>query len=197
MLPFNSLTHARQPPPNLMQRLGSGQRNYGAASGAFSLPAGAQAGDLLFVFGTSVTGAAGGFASAGSGSYRLLSPADLAASLSLNSPGVWALYRGLYSVSLVSSISAPGGSSPSIPGFTKSPNCAGLLFMGDTNSAATAGPTVGAPFTQLHSISPGGAGVHMGFGDLQDPSAYVNGAGVPMGVSTNGATTGYILEARF
>ena len=197
MLPFNPLTHGRLPPPNLMQRLGSGQRNYGAASGAFALPASAVAGDLLFVYGTSVGGAAGGFTSAGAGSYRLLSPADLTASLSLLSEGVWALYRGLFSVATVSTITAPGGTSPTIPGFTKSANCAGLLFAGTTNSSATAGPTVAAPFSQLHSISPGGAGVHIGFGDLQDPAAYVNGAGIPMGISSNGSTTGYIMEARF
>lgn len=197
MLPFNPLTHGRQPPPNLMQRLGSGQRNYGEASGAFSLPAGALSGDLLFIFGASCSGAAGPFTSGGAGVYRLLTGGDLVASLSLTGPGVWALYRGLFSVATVSQIGSPGGTSPPIPGFTKSTNCAGLLFAAITNASATAGPTVGAPFTQRHSINTGGIGVFMGFGDLEDPAAYVDGTGVPMGISSNGYTTGYILEARF
>jgi hypothetical protein len=197
MLPFSPLTHGRQPPPNLMQRLGTGKRDYGAPSGGFSLPAGAQSGDLLFIFGTTCSGAAGPFTSRGGGVYRLLVGGDLIASLSLDGPGVWALYRGLFTVAVVSQISAPGGSSPAIPGFTKSPNCAGLIFAAWTNASATAGPTVRAPFTQLHSINTGGIGVFMGFGDLEDPAAYVDGTGVPMGISSNGSTTGYILEARF
>ncbi|MFN3513467.1 MAG: hypothetical protein ACK41C_10500 [Phenylobacterium sp.] len=178
--------------------VGSGKRDTGAGAGAIPLPPEASPFDILFVAGATVSGGAGEpFQSVSPGHARPIQHADIIGSLVLSTaPSVWALYRGPFALAFRQTATA-SGAGPLLPGITKASNCGGLILVGLGNASTTAPPSVGAPFTTRHTTSSGAFGPFWMIADLLDPDAYVNGTPIPMGGSSNGSTTGFLIEMLY
>lgn len=125
---------------------------------------------------------------------KVLATADRAAPIPMNAGGAWAVYRGPVGLSKRSEIVSTGD--PSVPGFTKSAECAGLLFAGLNGGGLTA-PSIGGigtPRDAWASVGDGAGGVRIRLGDILPASAYTDGASIP---TIGGAGGGTAIAAIF
>lgn len=189
MLPFIPPLYGRRGHPQLSAYVGSSIRGGTAGPGALTLPAGVLASDFLVVYGATadvtITGGAGvawntivHTGPAASLRFRRLVPLDLVNPLTLSGDDVvCAAYRGPRSMALRGQSIDTGN--PSIPGFTKARNSAGVLGAGSWGVNQFVAESWPAPF--VHRVR----GDHSNEGgrwrtlwDVVDPRNYTDGTSV-------------------